>query len=136
MPLCFHLESVDGRPVVRCHKCDLVQFLPMSNHCRRCGADFADPPAPAPEISQEPVEPQRAIDMAFAVRLVRKAKGMSQRDLAKAIKRPRTWIARIEGRHVLSPTIDSVFVIADGLDFPADLLVDIAVNANPEVQLA
>lgn len=64
-------------------------------------------------------------DMAFAVKVLRQSRGMSQQKLADVIEMPRQWICNVEnGRK--DPTVKSVEKVAKGLKVPARVLVAIS----------
>lgn len=64
-------------------------------------------------------------DLAFAVKVVRQARGMSQDQLGKVIQMPHQWINKIEQGHY-EPTVDSVCKLARGLKVSARTLVAIS----------
>lgn len=64
-------------------------------------------------------------DIAFAVKVLRQARGMTKHRLAEVIEMPRQWVQQIEnGRR--DPTIDSVGKLAKGLKVSARVLVAIS----------
>jgi DNA-binding XRE family transcriptional regulator len=102
---------VDTKAVIRCKKCRLNQYMTRQGNCRRCHQPLLceEPPVMAPEIriaqqvrSAGPVRP--SIDMATAIWLLRSARGLSQRAMAKKMGIARTYISKLEGnRCVPSP---------------------------------
>lgn len=77
----------------------------------------------APESYSMSRRPQP--DVAFATRVLRQARAMTQQKLADVIEMPRSWVTAIEsGRR--DPTIDSVGKLAKGLKVPARTLVAIS----------
>ena len=103
--------SIDTKAVVRCKKCQLNQFMTRQGNCRRCRRPllFEEPsvivPAFHPARSAQPAGPARpSIDMATAIWLLRSVRGLSQRDMAKKMGIPRTYISKLErNRCVPSP---------------------------------
>ena len=106
--------AVDSKAVIRCQKCQLNQFMTRQGNCRRCHQPLLceEPPVIVPEF--QPAQSARSaqssgaarpsIDMATAIWLVRSARGMSQRDMAKKMGIARTYISKLEGnRCVPSP---------------------------------
>ena len=57
----------------------------------------------------------RAIRLAFEIRALREARGLSQRDLAEMVGTTQSAIARLEGGHV-SPSLNTLDRIADALN--------------------
>jgi transcriptional regulator with XRE-family HTH domain len=57
-----------------------------------------------------------------AVRMIRQSQGVSQYELARRMKVPRTYISKFEGRRVI-PRPEMVVRFALGLEIPAWLLV-------------
>lgn len=131
------LPSLDNRQVVRCLDCKLVQFATLSGNCRKCHAKYeeADENFSAKEIETavkreaDAVVPEKqqiaSINMAFAVRTLRKVVGLSQRDLAARMSVPRTYISKIEN-HTATPTLGSVEKFASALCVSARDLVALA----------
>ncbi len=118
------------RPVVRCGSCRLVQFVPASGNCRRCKrplfpeAEVAPPPQP----EATPAVPERGfseVTMALSsrIKLLRRNRGMSQRDLAQKMDVPRTYISKVENAKAL-PNITSLCRIAEGLQVTLPYLLD------------
>lgn len=108
-----------GREVVRC-SCLLIQFKASSGACPKCGAGYeeaeeitaADPVSvevKKPEQFDERFELQERmrackvnIDVGLGVvlKLIRTASGMSQRDIAKAMGKPRTYFSKLDNGKV------------------------------------
>ena len=64
-------------------------------------------------------------DIAFAVTVLRQARGMSKRDLGNVIQMPRQWVHKIE-TGASDPKIDSVVKLAKGLKVSTRTLVAIS----------
>jgi ribosome-binding protein aMBF1 (putative translation factor) len=62
----------------------------------------------------------RAIRLAFEIRALREARGLSQRDLAELVGTTQSAIARLEGGHV-SPTLATLDRIAEALNVELSL---------------
>ena len=63
-------------------------------------------------------------DLAFAVAVVRQARGMSRHRLAKVIQMPPQWVLKIEQGQ--EPTIASVRKLAKGLEVSPRTLIAIS----------
>lgn len=122
------LASVETREVVRCEYCRLVQFRTSNSLCRKChkpleveeeqqpGAlrPFAVPaPSPAEHVG---------LQVAAQVRDIRKARHLSQRQLAGRMQVPRTYISKIENGKAI-PTLGSLERLADALEVDVSQLV-------------
>jgi len=68
----------------------------------------------------------RVPQISFAIRLVRQARGMTQRDLAKRVGTGRAHISRFETEPVFRMKPGTVLRIADALEVPAHVLVQLA----------
>ena len=116
------LDSVHGRTVVKCDECFLTQFLSsegLSGHCRRCHfALFPTPIEPPPALEPMPSElvplwPSQLL--AGTIRSTRLRLGLSQRQMAKKMSVPRTYVSKIENEKA-APTLPSLAKIADALE--------------------
>jgi transcriptional regulator with XRE-family HTH domain len=113
------LAPVDAREVVRCDRCQLVQFRTNNGLCRKCHAclDPDEPeilisePAPsAPPISEH----GNGLQVASAIRALRQRSGLSQRQLAIRMSVPRTYVSKIENDKA-TPTLSSLERLAHAL---------------------
>lgn len=109
-----------GREVLRCEHCLLVQFRTSNSMCRRChkALDVEEVPAPleAVAISEAPVSNTDAgLRVASQVKEIRKARHLSQRQLAGRMQVPRTYISKIENGKAI-PTLGSLERLADALE--------------------
>jgi len=87
---------------------------------------MAEPKEPAPpEPIPAPVVKGGIWDFAAALRIVRLASGLSQRQLALKMGLPRTYISKLE-RGKARPAIRSIHRMAIALEIPAWGLIDIA----------
>src|SRR5579859_283026 len=115
------LAPVDSREVVRCDRCQLVQFRTNNNLCRRCHVSL-DPEEPEPIVAEAVAEPgpngsngQHAhLQIALSIRSFRHKSGLSQRQLALRMKVPRTYVSKIENEKA-TPTLSSLERLARAL---------------------
>lgn len=114
------LASIEAREVLRCDHCSLVQFRTSNSLCRRCHKplEIEEPEPLAPQLvpvdSQCAEEPE-GIDVARAVREVRRGRSLSQRQLAGRMQVPRTYISKIENGKAV-PTLSSLERLARALE--------------------
>jgi len=98
-PMAITLVSVEAREVLRCDYCSLVQFRTSNSLCRRCHRPLEVeellPPAPQLVASQS-ASAEAGLQVAGQVREIRKARHLSQRQLAGRMQVPRTYISKIE----------------------------------------
>ena len=113
------LVSVETREVLRCDFCNLVQYRPSNSHCRRCHKplDVEEPVLPTLQLVPHPSAPPSAeagLQVAGQVRDIRKARHLSQRQLAGRMQVPRTYISKIENGKAI-PTLGSLERLAAAL---------------------
>ncbi len=122
------LAPVDSREVVRCDRCQLVQFRTSSNLCRKCHTSLdAEVPAPA-AAEPAPAPPTNGngnghgnsnghtrLQIALAIRSLRLRTGLSQRQLALRMHVPRTYVSKIENEKAC-PTLSSIERLARALE--------------------
>jgi transcriptional regulator with XRE-family HTH domain len=126
-PMAIALVSLETREVVRCEHCTLVQYRTSNSLCRRCHKplDIEEPivlgpqpvPSPFPQGSAE-----AGLHVAGQVRDIRKARHLSQRQLASRMQVPRTYISKIENGKAI-PTLGSLERLADALEVDMSQLV-------------
>src|ERR1700689_2292884 len=122
------LVSVDTREVVRCDFCSLVQYRTSNSLCRKCRRplDVEEPAPPAPQLVPSPSAPpasaEAGLQVAGQVREIRKARHLSQRQLAGRMQVPRTYISKIENGKAI-PTLGSLERLAAALDVDISQLV-------------
>ena len=115
------LVSVETREVVRCDNCSLVQFRTLNALCRKCHKplDVEEPVQLAPQlVASQPTAPASAeagLQVAGQVRDIRKARHLSQRQLAGRMQVPRTYISKIENGKAI-PTLGSLERLASALE--------------------
>jgi len=113
-------EGVDTREVLRCDYCSLVQFRTTNSLCRKCHKplDVEEPVALIPQLVVSPPVPASAeagLQVAAQVREIRKARHLSQRQLAGRMQVPRTYISKIENGKAI-PTLGSLERLAAALE--------------------
>ncbi len=122
-----NVVSMDPREVVRCEHCTLVQFRTNNSLCRRCHKplDIEEPaalgPQPVPAISAH-AEAEAGLAVAAQVREIRRARHLSQRQLAGRMEVPRTYISKIENGKAI-PTLGSLERLAEALEVDVSQLV-------------
>ena len=119
-PMTITLVSVEAREVLRCDYCSLVQFRTSNSLCRKCHRplDVEEPVPLAPQLVVSPSAPASAeagLQVAGQVRDIRKARHMSQRQLAGRMQVPRTYISKIENGKAI-PTLGSLERLAAALE--------------------
>ena len=119
-PMAITLVSVEAREVLRCDYCSLVQFRTSNSLCRKCHRplDVEEPVPMAPQLVVSPSAPASAeagLQVAGQVRDIRKARHMSQRQLAGRMQVPRTCISKIENGKAI-PTLGSLERLAAALE--------------------
>jgi DNA-binding XRE family transcriptional regulator len=125
--------SIDSKAVIRCKKCQLNQFMTRQGNCRRCRRPLLceEPPVIVPAFQPaQPAGPARpSVDMATAIWLLRSARGMSQRDMAKKMGIARTYISKLEGNRCV-PSPPQIRRIAGILEVSEYCLVALATVHN------
>ena len=121
------LVSVETREVVRCEHCRLMQYRTANSLCRKCHRplDIEEPVHLAPQLVASPSVPSSAeagLQVAGQVREIRKARHLSQRQLAGRMMVPRTYISKIENGKAI-PTLGSLERLANALEVDVCQLV-------------
>ena len=119
-PMATDLVSVDPREVVRCDYCKLVQYRTNNSLCRKChkALDIEEPAsAGAANIGIHAVvsSTEAGLQVAGRVREIRRARHLSQRQLAGRMQVPRTYISKIENGKAI-PTLGSLERLAEALE--------------------
>lgn len=115
------------REVLRCEHCKLVQFRSASDSCRRCKRSLL-PEMPQPQtVIAMPSVPAAGgrngeIQVATAVRDLRRVRNLSQRQLAARMGVPRTYISKIENGKAM-PTLSSLDRLARALQVDLSALL-------------
>lgn len=135
-PMATTLVSVETREVVRCDYCSLVQYRTSNSLCRKCRKplDLEEPVHPALQLVPHPaVAPsaEAGLQVAGQVRDIRKARHLSQRQLAGRMQVPRTYISKIENGKAI-PTLGSLERLACALDVDISQLVRDARSVRDE----
>jgi transcriptional regulator with XRE-family HTH domain len=113
------------RQVLRCEHCKLVQFRTANDVCRKCKRSLLpeQPKVQAIVPSTEPVSPDtEGIQVAAAVRDLRRVRNLSQRQLATRMNVPRTYISKIENGKAM-PTLSSLDRLARALQVDISALL-------------
>ena len=124
-----NLATVEAREVLRCDHCSLVQFRTTNSLCRRCHKplEIEEPEPLVPQLVTEStpsVAGGSGLDVANAVRDIRRSHRLSQRQLAGRMQVPRTYISKIENGKAV-PTLSSLERLARALEIDiCDLLRD------------
>jgi len=121
------LISVETREVVRCDYCSLVQYRTSNSMCRKCRRplDIEEPAPLAPQLVSMPTvaaSAEAGLQVAAQVREIRRARHLSQRQLASRMQVPRTYISKIENGKAI-PTLGSLERLADALEVDMRQLV-------------
>jgi transcriptional regulator with XRE-family HTH domain len=133
------LASSEAREVVRCEHCTLVQFRTSNSLCRRCHKplDIEEPivlgPRPVPAQQAVQATAEAGLQVAGQVREIRRARHLSQRQLAGRMQVPRTYISKIENGKAI-PTLGSLERLADALEVDVcQLIMDTRSRRDEEV---
>lgn len=121
------LVSVETREVVRCEHCRLMQYRTSNSLCRKCHKplDIEEPVHLAPQLvtsSSDFLVEDAASQVATQVRDIRRARHLSQRQLAARMQVPRTYISKIENGKAI-PTLGSLERLAAALEVDVSKLV-------------
>ncbi len=121
------LVSVDTREVLRCDFCSLVQYRTSNSLCRKCHRplDVEEPAPLTPQlVTAQPasVTAEAGLQVAGQVREIRRARHLSQRQLAGRMQVPRTYISKIENGKAI-PTLGSLERLANALEVDVSQLV-------------
>jgi transcriptional regulator with XRE-family HTH domain len=121
------LACVETREVVRCDFCSLVQYRTSNSLCRKCRRplDIEEPAPLAPQLVAPTASASSAeagLQVAAQVREIRKARHLSQRQLASRMQVPRTYISKIENGKAI-PTLGSLERLAEALEVDMRQLV-------------
>ena len=115
------IVSVDAREIVRCayRNCRLLQYRTSNSLCRKCHKplDVEEPVELAPQLvtTQPGQSTEAGLQVAGQVRDIRRARHLSQRQLAGRMEVPRTYISKIENGKAI-PTLGSLERLARALE--------------------
>jgi transcriptional regulator with XRE-family HTH domain len=126
-PMATAPVSVDPREVVRCEFCRIVQFRTRNSLCRKCHRPldleapylFGPQPVPSPTLHSTA---EAGLHVASQVKEIRKARHLSQRQLASRMQVPRTYISKIENGKAI-PTLGSLERLAEALEVDVSALL-------------
>jgi transcriptional regulator with XRE-family HTH domain len=109
-----------AREVLRCEHCALVQFRTTNSMCRRCHKpldveELPPPVAVVAEVESPASNLDAGLRVAAQVKDIRKARHLSQRQLASRMQVPRTYISKIENGKAI-PTLGSLERLAAALE--------------------
>lgn len=126
-PMATTLVSVETREVVRCEYCRLMQYRTNNSLCRKCHKplDIEEPVHLAPQLvisSSGHTAEDAGSQVATQVRDIRRARHLSQRQLAGRMQVPRTYISKIENGKAI-PTLGSLERLAAALEVDVSKLV-------------
>ncbi len=113
--------SLETREIVRCayRNCRLIQYRTSNSLCRKCHRplDVEEPARLAPQlVTSQPAQAAEAgLQVAAQVREIRRARHLSQRQLAGRMQVPRTYISKIENGKAI-PTLGSLERLAAALE--------------------
>jgi DNA-binding XRE family transcriptional regulator len=132
-PVATPATSAAAKEVIRCKSCRLNQYMTRQGNCRRCHQPLlcpepiivANPVVPAP--SAGPARPR--VDMATAIWMMRSARGLSQRDMARKMGIARTYISKLESNRCM-PSAAQISRIAGTLEISEYCLVALATAHN------
>lgn len=116
-PMATTLVSVETREVLRCDHCSLVQFRTTNSLCRKCRHPLdIERLSLAPQLVPPPMadSAEAGLQVAGQVREIRRARHLSQRQLASRMQVPRTYISKIENGKAI-PTLGSLERLAVAL---------------------
>jgi transcriptional regulator with XRE-family HTH domain len=123
--------QMQPREVIRCEHCLLVQYRTKDSLCRRChkSLDMPEPAVaatpgmgPVPVTGRPAPEAEAGLQVATQVKEIRRARHLSQRQLAGRMQVPRTYISKIENGKAI-PTLGSLQRLADALEVDVCQLV-------------
>ncbi len=127
-PMATTPVSLETREILRCayRNCRLIQYRTSNSLCRRCHRplDVEEPVRLAPQLvtSQPDQSAEAGQQVAAQVREIRRARHLSQRQLAGRMQVPRTYISKIENGKAI-PTLGSLERLAAALEVDVCQLV-------------
>jgi transcriptional regulator with XRE-family HTH domain len=136
-PMATMIACVETREVLRCEYCRLTQYRTSNSLCRRCHKplDLEEPEPFAPQAIPGLVESdgeEAGSQVAGRVLEIRRARHLSQRQLAARMEVPRTYISKIENGKAI-PTLGSLERLACALDVEVGQLVRDARSRREEL---
>jgi transcriptional regulator with XRE-family HTH domain len=130
------LKSVETREAVRCDFCKLIQYTTKDGLCRKCHRPLQvdEPVQPGPIPVDNPLVESCAeagLRVAGKVREIRRARHLSQRQVAGLMQVPRTYVSKIENGKAI-PTLGSLERLAAALGVDICQLVSDARSRREE----
>lgn len=128
------IVPVDSREVVRCDRCHLVQFRLKSNLCRRCHTCLDQPEQKSratQRIAPTNCNPRSYLQVAKAIRALRQHGGLSQRQLARRMNVPRTYISKVENDRA-TPSLVMLERLSGALEVSVGDLLSESENSHQE----
>ena len=113
----------EAREVLSCPHCGLVQFRTRNSRCRRCHRPLDDQlehsACPVPILVNSTMaavdnRSRMAQIVGKRVREFRRTQALSQREMARRLNVPRTYLSKVENCKVL-PTVGTLYRLADAL---------------------
>lgn len=104
-----------------CKTCELVQFITEKNRCRRCGSILHGEKLMSPQTATIPPNGDSrgnghtTMPIAERLRTLRTSRNLSQRQLARILGVPRTYVSKIENGNAC-PTLSSLERFAKAFD--------------------
>lgn len=128
------IAKAEAKPTIRCTNCGLNQFdLNSRPNCARCHRQLrADPPPPTKPIRIMAPDPEPAdvgTRICLRIKVVRELKGITQKDLARGMGTPRTYLTKVENCKVV-PTLGQLERLTKALGITMYELTDESVPAE------
>lgn len=128
-PLPESAACTEAKTVIRCKACHLNQYMTRQGNCRRCRQPLltVEPPVVPTELTPTTSvgKPRPRVDMATAIWMLRSARGLSQRDMARKMGIARTYISKLESNRCM-PSAAQISRIAGTLEISEYCLVALA----------
>lgn len=119
----------EEREVIRCAHCKLNQFRTQDGKCRKCREPYEQkieiPAVPHESCERAAASSDGTPDIAFALRVVRQALGLSQEQAAIKIGVRRQYICKVERKRVV-PNVDTIAKMARAFGIEPWILLEIA----------
>lgn len=126
------------REVVRCANptCRLNQYMTVNELCRRCGEQLKPKVVEPLQVIKMPkprlhIGTEVRAEFSNTVRFLRLFVGLSQRDLARMMDVPRTYISKLENERNL-PTLATLPKLAKAFNITTHQFISIATSRVPD----
>lgn len=119
-------SAPDSRPVVRCERCALMQYMTRNGFCRKCREILPTDPAPSEALSAflASYSPNQKSLRALMIAL-RRTRGLRQKDLAILSNHQRSEISLVEsGRRDM--TVGLLCSVADAFQISPQTFLQVA----------